>query len=97
VPTLDSENLFSYLYRSDGPWNATGYHSAEVDQLIDRIGREPDLKKRTQLMQECWRILGEAIVFVPLHYPKINWAMSTRLDLPVMPDNAPRLFWARFK
>ncbi len=97
IPTFDSENVFTYIYRSDGSWNAAGYKNPAVDKLIDAIVREPDVSKRTAMMQECWRMVGDDVVLVPLHYQKLNWAMSRALDLPVMPDNAPRFFFARIR
>jgi peptide/nickel transport system substrate-binding protein len=88
--TYDSLYPFSYLIRSDAPYNATGYADAHVDDLIDRIGTELVTYGRDAMIEEVWKTVGADIVYVPLHQQVIVWAMSNRLDLPVDPWNLPR-------
>jgi peptide/nickel transport system substrate-binding protein len=94
---LDSIDQFSYLIRSEAPYNATGYTNPQVDDLIDAIGTEIITYGRDAMIEEVWKMVREDIVYVPLHHQVIVWAMSDQLELPVDPQNFPRLRLARLK
>jgi peptide/nickel transport system substrate-binding protein len=93
--TYDSLYPFSYLIRSDAPYNATGYADPNIDRLIDRIGTELVTYGRDAMIEEVWKAVRDDIVYVPLHQQVIVWAMRDRLDLPVDPWNLPRFRLAR--
>ena len=95
--TYDSLEHFSYLIRSDAPYNATGYASPHVDDLIDAIETELITYARDPMIEEVWKIVRDDIVYVPLHHQVIVWAMRDRLELPVDPVNWPRFRLARLK
>ncbi len=95
--TVDSEYVFSYLYRSQGTWNAANYANARVDDLIDAMGEEIDRDARNALIAETWAIVTDDIVYVPLHHQVINWALTDDFDMPIVVDNQPRFFWGRFE
>ena len=63
----------------------------EVDELIDRIGREMITYARDAAIEEVWKIVLDDIVYIPLHQQQvIVWAMRDNLDLPVYPFNRPQ-------
>jgi hypothetical protein len=88
--TYDSVDQFSYLIRSDAPYNATGYANHHVDDLIDAIETELITYGRDPMIEEVWRTVRDDIVYVPLHNQVVVWAMRDRLELSVDPQNWPR-------
>jgi peptide/nickel transport system substrate-binding protein len=92
---FDSLEHFSYLIRSDAPYNATGYTNPHVDELITAIGTELVTYARDVMIEEVWKTVRDDIVFVPLHQQVIVWAMRDELELPVDSGNQPRFRLAR--
>jgi peptide/nickel transport system substrate-binding protein len=97
VPTLDSHYVFSYLYHTKGSWNATGYSNAKVDELTEKMEREIDLKKRDAMIEEAWRTVRDDVVYLPLHQQVITWAMSSKLELPIVANDSPQFRYAMLK
>lgn len=97
VPTLDSHYVFAYLLHSKGGWNGTGYANAKVDELTDAFAVETDLAKRDQMIAEAWKIVKDDVVYLPLHHQVIGWGMSTKLDLPILPNDSPQFRWAKMQ
>jgi peptide/nickel transport system substrate-binding protein len=97
VPTLDSHYVFSYLYHTKGSWNATGYSNAKVDELTEKMEREIDLKKRDAMIEEAWRTVRDDVVYLPLHHQVITWAMSSKLELPIVANDSPQFRYAMLK
>ncbi len=97
VPTLDSEYVFSYLYRTGGTWNAGSYSNPALDEIIDAMSQETDREARNKLIASAWEIAIDEIVYLPLHHQVITWAGRETVDIPIMVDDIPRLFWARIE
>ena len=97
VPTLDSHYVFSYLFHSEGSWNGTGFVNATVDQLTDKIAVETDLAARDKMIAEIWSIVKDDIVYLPVHHQVIGWGMSTKLDLPIRPNDSPQFRRAKLQ
>ena len=93
--THDSPDSFKFLFRSDGPYNWTGYANPVVDRLIDAIATELVTYGRDAMIEKVWKTVRNDIVYVPLHHQVIVWAMSDRLDLPIDAGNQPRFRLAR--
>jgi peptide/nickel transport system substrate-binding protein len=93
--TFDSLEHFSYLVRSDAPYNATGYANPEVDHLIDAIGTELVTYARDAMIEKIWKAVRSDIVYIPLHSQVIVWAMRDELQIPVDATNLPRFRLAR--
>ena len=53
--TYNSLYIFSYLIRSDAPYNATGYANPKVDDLIDKIGTEMITYARDDMIEQVWK------------------------------------------
>ena len=97
VPTLDSHYVFSYLLHGKGSWNATGFANAKVDELTDAFAVETDLAKRDAMIAEAWKIVKDEIVYLPIHHQVIGWGMSTKLALPITPNDSPQFRWAKMQ
>jgi peptide/nickel transport system substrate-binding protein len=95
--TLDSYDVFFNLYRTRANVNTVGYSNPRVDALTEQIGRETITYARDALIEEVWKIVLDDIVYIPLHYQVIVWAMREELDIPVYPYNRPIIREARFE
>jgi oligopeptide transport system substrate-binding protein len=57
------------IFRSDSPNNHTGWASAAYDQLLDRMGTQPEGAKRQQLIAKAAALIDEEGVAAPLFPP----------------------------
>ena len=78
-------------------WNGTGFVNATVDQLTDKIAVETDLGERDKMIAEIWSIVKDDIVYLPVHHQVIGWGMSTKLDLPIRPNDTPQFRRAKLQ
>ena len=97
VPTLDSHYVFSFLYKTNGTWNSTGYSNPEVDKLTSEMDQEIDIEKRNQMIAKAWEIVKKDGVYAPLHHQVITWAMRDKLDMPIIPNDSPQFRYATMK
>jgi peptide/nickel transport system substrate-binding protein len=95
--TYDSHDVFINFYRTDGAENAAGYSDPKVDGLIETIGNTMITYARDGMIEEVWKTVLDNIVYIPLHYQMIVWAMRDHLEIPVYPYNRPIFAEARFK
>jgi peptide/nickel transport system substrate-binding protein len=99
APTYDSQYVFDYLYATKtetaGLWNATGYSSPKMDDLIARMAVEIDSRKRDALIAEAWALAKADLVYIPLHHQVITWAMARTVEIPITPDDEAHFRWAR--
>ncbi len=78
--------LTTQYYTSDGirkgvPFcNASGFHSDEVDQLVDKIKTETDPAKRKALVADFQRIITREAPCLPLVELETNTLASTRVQ-----------------
>ena len=98
VPTLDSHYVFSFLVKSqDKGWNGTGYNNPETDELIAKIEKETDFTKRDEMIGKVWQKMRDNVMYLPLHHQVIVWAMSDKLDIPIVADDGVRFIYTKFK
>ncbi|MGU3576637.1 ABC transporter substrate-binding protein [Brucellaceae bacterium C25G] len=77
-----------------GPNNVGNYCSEEVDALIEQIGREPDDKKRNDLIRQAFdKAQNQDSAYVPLHQQSLAWGVSNKVDLVQRADNDFRFYW----
>jgi peptide/nickel transport system substrate-binding protein len=96
--TFDSFEYLRDLYQSHGSFNATGFADRRIDDLIEKIARETVITyARDALVEDLWRTVLDKVVYLPLYYPTIVWAIRDPLEIPVFYANNPRLRQARFK
>ncbi|WP_341702986.1 ABC transporter substrate-binding protein [Ferrovibrio sp.] len=101
VPTFDSHYVFSYLVQTpdgkNGAWNFTNYSNPKLDGMINGMLTELDQAKRDKLIADAWKTVNDEVIYLPLHHQVLNWAMSDKLDMPIIADNVPRFHFAKLK
>ncbi len=91
--TLDSLDVFTYLYATEGLWNAGHYSNPEVDALIERITSEFDMELRNQMIREVWALTVDDVAYLPLHHQVLVWAMRDHVNVPIAANNNLQLRW----
>jgi len=93
VPTFDSEYVFNFLVHTPtderGSWNATGYSSAEVDEMIQSLSSETDLDKRDETIATIWEQVQTDTLYLPIHNQVLNWGMNENIEFDVQPEDQP--------
>lgn len=98
VSTLDSHYVFNYLVKSaDKGWNGTGFKDSEIDATILKIEKEVDFPKRDKMIAGVWQTMRDNVNYLPLHHQVIVWAMSDKLDIPIVADDGVRFIYTKFK
>jgi peptide/nickel transport system substrate-binding protein len=97
IGTLDSYDVFRSHYLTQSGENVPGYSNPRVDELIRSIGKTTITYARDAMIEEVWGLVLDDVVYIPLHYPVIVWAMRDNLEIPVYPFNRPMFREARFK
>jgi peptide/nickel transport system substrate-binding protein len=93
----EPEEYLIQLYHSRGSnLNPTGYSNPRADALIDAVYSEVMSYVHDAQLEEVLRLVRDDIVYLPLHYQVIVWAMRAELDLPIFPFNYPQFRYARF-
>ena len=49
------------------------------------------------MIAEIWSIVKDDIVYLPVHHQVIGWGMSTKLDLPIRPNDSPQFRRAKLQ
>jgi len=93
--TLDSTDVFFYLYGTEGIWNKGHYSNPEVDELITQIMAEFDEDVRNELVRQAWSLVLEDVAYLPLHHQVAVWAMRDRVTIPITANNNVQIRWAR--
>lgn len=95
VPTYDSQYIFDFLVHTQtdkrGGWNGSRYSNPEIDAKIVSLASETDLAKRDATIAEIWDKITEDRVFLMVHNQVLAYATKAGLDIPVYPDNTPRI------
>ena len=102
TPTFDSlYTLQAVLHSNGGDASGNGdsnygrYANPKLDQLIDQIAIESDLKKRDGLIRAALLINTAELPVIPLHQPLVPWAMRKNVGAVFSPNNTAHFF--RFK
>jgi peptide/nickel transport system substrate-binding protein len=100
LPMLDSYSPLIQIFHSkegnSGVFNWGGWSYPELDALVQAAGQELDLETRLQLQNDAMRIIKEEFIMIPLHQQPMAWAVSTTVsEMPLFPDNKPRLWFAQ--
>jgi peptide/nickel transport system substrate-binding protein len=93
--TLDSTDVFTYLYESSAIWNKGHYVNEEVDDLIARITTEFDAEVRDEMVHTAWSLVTEDVAYLPLHHQALVWAMRDRVSTPITANNNFQARWVR--
>lgn len=100
LPMLDSYSPLLQIFHSkegnSGVFNWGDWSYPELDTLVQAAGSELDLETRLQLQNDAMRIIKDEHIMIPLHQQPMAWAVTSAVsDMPLFPDNKPRLWFAR--
>ena len=74
--------------------NVSGFSSAELDNLILTAESEFDLAKRAELARQGYRLLNDAVVYIPLGVPQVALATGDWIEVPLRADGSVDLRYA---
>ncbi|OGB01004.1 MAG: hypothetical protein A3E25_02745 [Burkholderiales bacterium RIFCSPHIGHO2_12_FULL_69_20] len=102
TPATDAWSTLNGLFRSfdptgGGTFNAGRYCNPQLDMLIDAVRTEPDLTKRRARVGVALRMIHDDLPLLPLYRRKLNWAMSTKVQVVQWPSDTIELRWARLR
>jgi peptide/nickel transport system substrate-binding protein len=85
VPTFDAQFMLQALARTkttgaDGSFNQGRISDARLDQMIDAMKVELDVRKRDALMRDALVTVRDQHYYVPLHYQLRPWAMKKNVS-----------------
>lgn len=95
--TFDSWNaLFNLAHSRDeasaaGGFNIGGYANPRLDALIDTAAATTDPVARDAMLAQAWRLLHEAVAFIPLHQQHMAWGLRDTFHVTQRPDD--QLVW----
>ncbi len=89
--TYDAHNvLYTLLGTRDGKRgevNVGGYSNPALDDLIEKIGVETDVAKRTAMIDQSIEIVQKDQATLPLHQQVIVWATKSNIEVAQLADN----------
>ncbi|MCB1493868.1 MAG: ABC transporter substrate-binding protein, partial [Rhodobiaceae bacterium] len=102
LPMLDAYSPLLQIFHTkegnSGVFNWGGWSFPELDVLIDQAGSELDTTKRLALETEALGIVKKEDIMLPLHQQPMAWAITSEVtEMPLFPDNKPRLWYAQMK
>lgn len=77
---FDDASNFLDLLRSGAPNNYAGYRNAKFDAVMTRADREPDIAKRTALLQTAEKIALNDMPWIPIRYLSQSEAVGPRVS-----------------
>ncbi|MHA3977752.1 ABC transporter substrate-binding protein [Halovulum sp. GXIMD14794] len=100
LPMLDAYSPLIQIFHSkegnSGVFNWGGWSYPELDALVQAAGSELDLEKRLSLETQALQIVKDEHIMIPLHQQPMAWAVTDAVaDMPLFPDNKPRLWFAK--
>ncbi|MBL8303943.1 MAG: ABC transporter substrate-binding protein [Ideonella sp.] len=98
----DAETTLTPLLRSRGDggigaWNFGGVKNPKFDELAAASSKEPDPKKREQLIKAALKEHNEQVHHIPLHRQVIPWAARQNVELVHRADNWLEWRWMSVK
>jgi peptide/nickel transport system substrate-binding protein len=80
-----------------GSWNFGQIKDARLDELVAASSREPDPRKREQLIKAALKRHNEQVLTLPLHRQVMPWATRSNVDVVHRADNWLEWQWVRVK
>jgi peptide/nickel transport system substrate-binding protein len=100
VATFDGLYTLQSLVRTkttgaDGSFNCGRVSDPKLDQLIDAMKTETDVKKRDALLRQALVMTRDEAYYVPLHHQMRPWAMKKNVSTLHRADDRPEARFAR--
>ncbi|MEO9135309.1 MAG: ABC transporter substrate-binding protein [Casimicrobiaceae bacterium] len=98
VATFDAQDALINLVhtpdgKGNGEYNDGGYSNPKMDELIDNMSREGDVKKRLEMIHEALMMHTQDVAHLMLHQQIIPWAMRKNIAVTHSADNRLRMWW----
>jgi peptide/nickel transport system substrate-binding protein len=98
VATFDAQDALINLVhtpdgKGNGEYNDGNYSNPKMDDLIDRIKSEGDVKKRLEMIHEALMLHTQDVAHLMLHQQIIPWAMRKNIAVTHSADNRLRMWW----
>lgn len=102
LPMLDAYSPLLQIFHTkegnSGVFNWGGWSFPELDALVQAAGKELDVDKRLAMETDALRIVKDQAIMIPIHQQPMAWAVTDAVaEMPLFPDNKPRLWYARMK
>jgi peptide/nickel transport system substrate-binding protein len=81
--------------KGKGEYNWGNYKIAELDDLIDKLEGETDMKKRQDMIIRAMKIHHDQVLHIPLHLQVIPWASRSNVSVLHRPDNWLEAAWVK--
>jgi peptide/nickel transport system substrate-binding protein len=89
--TYDAHNVLYTLLGTRngerGEVNAGGYSNPTLDNLIEKIGVETDMRRRASMIDQAIETLQKDVPAVPLHQQVIVWGTKSNIELAQPADD----------
>ena len=100
LPMLDAYSPLLQIFHTkegnSGVFNWGGWSYPDLDALVQKAGKELDLETRLSYETQALQIVKDQHIMLPLHQQPMAWAVAdTVADMPLFPDNKPRLWYAQ--
>lgn len=100
LPMLDAYSPLLQIFHTRegnaGVFNWGGWSFPELDALVQKAGQELDTEKRLAMETEALKIVKDQAIMIPIHQQPMAWAATDAVkEMPLFPDNKPRLWFAR--
>ena len=87
--------LHSRTDKGAGQYNWGRYKNTELDDLIDRIEGETEIKKRQDMIIKAMQIHHDEVLHIPLHLQVMPWAVKAGVSVVHRPDAWLELTWVK--
>ena len=98
VATFDAQDaLLNLVHTRDnkgaGEYNDGSYSNPKMDELIDKMKTETDVKKRLDMIHQALALHTQDVAHMMLHQQIIPWAMRKNIAVTHSADNRLRMWW----
>jgi peptide/nickel transport system substrate-binding protein len=85
-PTLNAI-VHSYGTEGAGTFNGGRYSNPKLDEIIDAMRVDPDIKHRRQLVGDALRLMQADLPLVPLYRRTLTWVMRPDIEAAQWPND----------
>lgn len=78
-----------------GEYNWGNYKNVAMDELIDKLEGEIDVKKRQDMINQAMKIHHDEVLHIPLHLQVMPWAARAGVSVVHRPDAWLELAWVK--
>jgi peptide/nickel transport system substrate-binding protein len=79
--------VHSYGTEGAGTFNGGRYSNPKLDQIIDAMRVDPDIKHRRQLVGDALRLMQADLPLIPLYRRTLTWVMRPDIEVAQWPND----------